>query len=271
MSFDTDIRSIEDAELIESYLFIGGTLRLALTTSNTSFDVAPDTFLPSAIARSQPTYSIEKAGSELQIIIAQDDEAANELVSLFVPSPPEAILSVAVKQHTPTGDRGFWGGFVVSSNYNDEKLVLLCRPLSDILTKTAPRRGYGRNCQHVHYDARCSLTEGAFTQSGAITAIDATATQFTVPGISAASVRWDTGTIRAQLGFEQGMIIDQTGDVFTTRYPILNLEVGEDVFLIEGCKRDATDCAAYNNAINYGGFLYTPDEQNPFEKGLDKA
>ena len=271
MSFSSDETSIQGSRPIELYAFtLGGTL-VSLTDASTEQVLTPRTYLPAAIGRNQPTYSAEKPASELTIEVAIGDENAAPLVAAFIPRPPAGLSQVAITQRQPTGDRAFWAGFVTGSNYSGGILKMLCRPLSDIISKTGPRRGFGLLCQHTLFDSRCSLNENLYDQIGTVTAISVDGLTFTVSGISAPTVRFDTGQIQLSGDFAQGMVVAYSGSDFTVRYPIPEIEIGSVVRVVEGCKRDTADCTSYGNIVNYGGYPYTPTDVNPFEKGLDKA
>jgi len=271
MTFASDETSIQDSQPVELFAFTLGTTLVSLTNADEEVTIDVRTYLPASISRGQPTYSAEKPGSELQVQIAIADPNAAAIVQAFIPRPPSGLTSLAVIQRQPTGDRGFWSGKVVSSNYNDEILTLLCRPLSDINSKVAPRRGYGMLCQHMLFDNRCKVNVLDHREIGAVTAISSDGLTFTVPGIAAPTVRYDTGQIQLEGGFAQGMIISHSGDDFTVRYPIPEIEVDSNVVIVGGCNRDTTDCIAYSNIANFGGFPYTPVDRNPFEKGVDRT
>ena len=144
MSFDGDTTSIQDSQIVELYTFTIGSTIINLTNQHVDYVDGPTTYLKSTIGREQPTYSIEKAGSELQIVLAEGDENGADLINAWRARAPSGESAVAVEQIEPTGRRSFWTGFVVSVNFNDDKVTFLCRPLSDMLSKTAPRRGWTR-------------------------------------------------------------------------------------------------------------------------------
>jgi hypothetical protein len=276
MTFDADETSIQDGQPKELYLWQLGDTRILLTNATTAEVDGLDTYLPSTITRDQPTYSIEKAGSEVTFEIALGDLNGAALVSAYISRLPEGLTQVAVKKRHPTGDEDFWSGFVVSAVYTDDKLKVLARPLSNLLSKTAPRRGYGKLCQHVFFDSRCTIQRAAHTEPGTVTSIDSTGLVFTVPGIATPEVTYLTGEIKKVGAFDRGMIVAQSGDTFSVRYPIPGIEVNDAVEIVAGCRHDTIDCTAYANVANasgtnienYGGFPWTPDI-NLFEKGLD--
>lgn len=273
MSFDGQTTSQEDSTLTELFLITIGNTEIALTNRSTETVFDGLTYLPSTIDRgSQPTYSIEKAGSEVQISLSEDDEAGAALVSAFRTRAPSGITQLAIVQQESDGStRSFWTGFIVSVSYDNNRATFLARPLSDIITKTAPRRGFGFLCQHVLFDGRCGLNETSFTHNAIVTALDSTGLIYTIPGVAAATATFVSGQLKETAGFAQGMILSRSGDDFTVRYPIPDIGVGIAVQLIEGCDHGTTDCVALGNIVNYGGFPYTPEDTNPFDKGLDKA
>lgn len=271
MSFDSDTTSLQDSQPIELYAFTLGADLVRLTNRHDDYVDGLFTYSASTVGRNQPTYSIEKAGSEMQISISEGDAAAADLINAWRSRAPSGQAAVSIVEVEPSGQRSFWTGFVVSVNFNDDVVTFLCRPLSGILSKTAPRRGFGRLCEHTLFDGRCGLVAASFTQLGTITGLTSDGLTYTIPGLVAETITWVSGYLKEATGFAEGMVIAQSGDTFTVRYPIPELQIGTSVLVVEGCDHSTTDCVAASNILNFGGFPYAPDDVNPFDKGLDKA
>ena len=271
MTYDSDERSQRAGKPIELYRFSLGTTTVLLTNSGAVQTFQSQQYLPAAITRSSPTYSPEKVGSELTIELAIGEQNAAPVADAFIRQPPAGLSRVVLFRVHPTGSVTWWRGFVVSSSEDQRTVSLLCRPFGDIVTKTAPRRGFGVLCQHVLFDGGCKLSEANFAQVVSVIAVSADRTQITVSGLSAPQVRYDGGTLSRTGGLERGLIIGEAAGVITLRYPLAGVNVGDTVEVVEGCRHDLTDCTAFANTINFGGFPYTPLGRNPFARGLDKV
>lgn len=280
MAFGDHETSKQLGRPIDLYTFtLSATNIVRLTNSLVDVTVGIDTWLSAEVSRDQPTQNDDSPGSQLEVLFGVDDPAANSFVTQWIASAPEVdrIRVLVERFHIDAGGGStpWWLGFLTSVGYEEDGNVasVLCQSLDNRFTLIGPRRNWGTVCNHKHLDQSatqptCQLNPATFTQQGTVTAIDSTGTVFTVPGIGAPTVRWDGGTFRANVGLAKRLIESQSGDDFTVRYPIPEIQVGTIVDIQEGCRRDLTDCNAYSNVPNFGGTPYTPT-RNPFTNRID--
>ena len=246
-----------------------------LTNSQVEIGSAPEVYLPCEVGHSQPRVNEDEPGSEITISFGLDDENANTFANNWISAAPEVdrIKVTITRFHSDVGGGSalFWIGFLTSVGYEEQGNVasVLCKSLDQRFTLTGPRKNWGTLCNHKLYGTECTLDNASFTQEGTVSAIDASGIVYTVPGISAPTVRWDGGTIQLKSNpLIKRLIVSQTGDDFTLRYPIPELTVGSLVEVVEGCLHDVTDCQSFSNLPNFGGTPFTPT-RNPFTNRVD--
>jgi len=275
MTFNSRETSAQNARPIELYHIVVSGTDYYFTNSELDQVYLTKEYLPASITRTQPRVSQDEPGSEVELTFATNEPVAQALTRAWVTSAPETRTSTVTiyKHHVDDTDfQTFWVGSIVSVSYREQGhiTVFLCRSLDNLFTLQGPRRNWGTLCTHQHYDRFCTLNNVTYTQSGIVTAIDSTGVVYTIPGISAPTVRWAAGELAKPLTALSRMIIAQSGDDFTLQYPIPEIAVGDTVEVIEGCLHDVADCKGFSNLLNFGGIPYTPDI-NPFTatRGLE--
>lgn len=268
MTFEAREESIQDSRPSELYDISIANTNFFFTNSEVSRVIGPRSYVPVVISRSQPRVSQDEPGSEVELTLATNEPAVQALTRAWVTASPESLSSRVLIQKNHFADSAyqpFWIGSIVAASYRNEghETVFLCRSLDNLFTLQGPRRNWGTLCTHQHYDSFCTLNSLLFVKTGVVSAIDATGTIYTVPGIAAPTVRWQSGEFRKPFTFSSRMIINQTGNDFTLQYPIPEIGVGDTIEVIEGCLHDVDDCKSFSNLLNYGGIPYTPDI-NPF-------
>lgn len=128
-----------------------------------------------------------------------------------------------------------------------------------LLDISMPRNLYAPNCQHVLYDAGCSLSRAAFTAHGTVG-----------PAPTDSFIPWDKATTQ----YAQGKIVFTSGanaglsatvksattSGLTLAYPLLAAPAQGDTFDVSfGCDHTLTICEKrFNNLQNFRGFPYIP-------------
>ncbi len=255
------------------YLIRIGSAAFGYTNHFESLSHDGETFVPVAAKRTQPTVSPSKPGAEIMLDLATDEELASPIANAWIARAPEGTSTLTIfKRHlADSADEvvTFYAGGVVGVRYskNLKTVHIKAKGLEDLLSKQGPRQTNGSSCDHQLYDINCQLNQVLHTQTALITAVDTTGLNFTIPGLAAPAATWVSGTLKLNGGFDERMIIAQSGDVFSVRYPVPGIEVGDAVDLSEGCGRNMADCVLLSNIENYGGAAYRTNN-NPFTVGL---
>jgi len=286
MPFSTQEESLESGRPIEIFEFTVGQTIYRFTSTETVINDGVNNFQPIPITRTEPKVNQDEPGSSVIIQMPTNEVNAQQFARAWVSrAPVTGDTRVRIwRHHTNDGSSQFqlfWIGYLVAVTYEDNGFLLSiqCRSLDNLFTLQGPRRNWGPLCQNQLYDRFCTLSEIAYTVTGAITAVAADGVTLTVPGLSAPTVTRVGGEIRIPGTLSTALIIAVSGDDYTIQYPDPNFEVGKTVQLVEGCDHstsNTTGCAAFpnggetsgTNIENFGGTPYTPPV-NLFTKGGD--
>lgn len=274
MSFDQFETSDSSGSAVELYLIRIGSESFAYTNYTQILEHAGDTYLPAPITRSKPTVSPSKPGAEIELFLPTDDEITSPVANAWVARAPEGLTTLTIfKRHMEDPAEEvvtFYAGDVTGTRYarNTKQVVLKSKSLDDLIAKQGPRQDNGSSCGHQLYDGQCQVNPVLFTQTAQVTAVSANGLVYTIPGLSAPTAAWKSGRMKLNGGFDERMIIDQSGDDFTIKTPVPGIQSGDLVDLSEGCARNMDACVLFANIENYGGAPYRPIE-NPFEVGLE--
>lgn len=162
---------------------------------------------------------------------------------------------------TALGAVTIFGGRVGAISINALGLDLTCTASNVLLTQNMPRRTFQATCMHTLYDAQCTLSEAAHTDTYTIGSANGIAINWEGSGPADASVyRYGKMTITSGAGAGQQLTVQaasQTGVSFG--YPLLTIPAPGDTFTIaQGCDKTIARCQALGNILNFGGFPYTP-------------
>lgn len=271
MSFSIEERSREDGQPIELYQFnLGGD---SFVYTNQEGDETYDaiTYISESISRSSVKNTIDTKENQLTITVP----STNPFARLFVTVIPGDRASITVRQvhRTDTSDEVVvvFKGFVSTVGFaqNGKAVKINCRPITSAAERPVPRHTYQGLCNHMLYDARCTLSEAVFEENADITAVSGrNITTSGLTNVGVAADYWEAGF--CQFGNEYRLIVSQTENVFKLNIPFANTVNGETLRFLPGCKhRRVTDCQTkFGNAVNYGGFPFVPTK-NPFATGLD--
>lgn len=284
MTFAALEESVQGSRNVELYEIVVGNTTFRFTNSDQSVLFSAQTFVPTPTSREQHKVDQDQPGSELVLKFPTNHPAVSALTRQWVAKAPETgeTRVRAWKGHRGDVDEEFqlfWIGYLVSSNYSNKGLIteFKCKSLDNLFTLQGPRKTWGTQCNHEHYDPECTLDPADFTQICTVTAIAADGVTYTVSGVSAPVVRFNSGEFRKQGTLSSRLIVSFTGPgTFVLQFPVPEIEVGDVVEVVEGCEHNLTDCAAFPNAAeasgtnaeNYGGTPFTPP-LNIFTKGGD--
>ncbi|WP_294538107.1 DUF2163 domain-containing protein [uncultured Rhodoblastus sp.] len=125
-----------------------------------------------------------------------------------------------------------------------------------------PRNCYQANCQHVLYDANCTVVAGTYSTTGSVGA-GSTQTQIYWPG---AIPPFQQGTITFTSGGNTGAVatIKSAGSGWLQlAYPLLYSPAAGDAFSASyGCDHTMATCQSrFNNLSQFRGFPFVPPPQ----------
>lgn len=275
MTYLADEQSVANSKPVELYRFDGTYVSYYYTSGPRDVayqapgDVAPITYKAISVERTEvKTGTHEDDGLDITVKMGAQQQVVIDYG--FSISPPNLKLTVYRVQ--PNGTVVYWTGPVNSINVDDSARASLRCPsaLGNALVGNVPNVYYQRQCNNVLGDARCKIDLAAWTQAGAISAIDATDPKnITVSTIGTLGGKLLGGELRLASG-ERRKIVSQVGTVIRVNYAFSKITVGNGCFVTAGCDHVwAGDCKTrFNNRKNFGGFMFIPPE-NPFSSGID--
>ena len=251
---------------VEAYRFTGTLQTYRYTSAESDVVIGGETFTPLTISHSAITVgSHDDDNQELEITVPRDVDIVQDY--LYTIAPPRLLLEI-LRYHEGT-DPGtdyivLWKGYVtLYTATGHEAKLRVPSTFSLCLRGEVPNIWYQTPCNHVLFDARCSLVRTDFRTTTQIAAADGL--EITVDNDGAVNHYLAGGEIVNTDTGERRIIIDNVDNVITIAYPFRNPSVDDNVELCVGCDHTLETCRdVFSNSINFGGFPYVP-LRNPFE------
>lgn len=274
MSFDSLERSQQGAGPAELYDFVTPLTTFRLTTFQSDVVYLGNTYTATTGARSNisvPDLATDQADITISI------PATHTLAKAYANGiPMRDLLVTLTRAHLPTMVVSqFWQGYASGIAF-DDTLAIFRVPsgMNDALATDVPSVVAQKLCNHVLYDARCTINPGTgYTVTTTIAAISADGRTFTlasptpaptatvISGV-ATTVPWALhGQFTHSPTNERRTITDQTSTTVVTvqaQFPNGSLHVGDLVVVLAGCDHSMPTCASakFNNGVNHGGHPY---------------
>ena len=270
MSFDQFESSANDGQPIELYEFrLGGeTFRFASTEDDITVGV--DVYAGSEVRRSPVIVGPEARSSTLSITFSSSNLLARRYVNI-VPGQKATLTIFRLHRPDPAQElRTIFKGVVKSVGFDQlgARASIVVLPLTEALSRSAPRIVFSSTCNHILYDSRCKVNSTLFRFQGTVSLVNGN--QITVPGLNANGDGWATGGYCTLSGADFRTINDHTGDVITLLQPFPSgtPTIGQAIEIFAGCDRSLETCVSkFSNEANFGGFRFVP-LRDPFGKGI---
>lgn len=272
MSFTTDEQSVQGSTPIELYAFQTMSQAWFFTSYKSDFIAAGSTYVAVPTVRS----SINATGATDENGSFTVDLPATHALPQFYASgiPPREILCTVTRYQKSSGFQMVIGqGYVGALSFKGRTASFKIASPSDAFNVQLPTVTASRNCPHVLYDSRCTISRVAFEQDTTIAFISPDRRTVTVAsmgnhadGGAPTPDQWAYGGEFVHPGTgERRVITDQTGATLTLTYRLPSqIQVGDVVNVFAGCKHTTTDCfSKFANLPNFGGFPQLP-LTNPF-------
>ena len=155
-------------------------------------------------------------------------------------------------------------GIFGSATLLDHRFQIGGVSLVDVLNQSVGK-SYGAQCPKAFGGteyAGCGVSLAANTVTGTLTSVTS-ASVFTDSARSEPADTFGAGTIQFISGPNAGLkaleIKSFAAGVITTFEPFYYLPVvGNSYSMVRGCRKRLSDCLAYSNVVNFGGFPYIP-------------
>ncbi len=155
-------------------------------------------------------------------------------------------------------------GIFGSATLLDDRFQIGGVSLVDVLNQSVGK-SYGAQCPKAFGGteyAGCGISLAANTVTGTLTGVTG-ASVFTDSARGEATDYFGAGTIQFTTGPNAGLkpleIKSFAAGVITTFEPFYYLPVVGDAYtMVRGCRKRLSDCQAYSNVVNFGGFPFIP-------------
>ena len=266
MSYDSLETSASSGAPIEVYKFTTTAETYRYTNSPEQLVVNGETYFPITIVRDKIKTGTQLEDShEVVVSIPYDEGLVQD--NAFTKSSPSVAVEIRRAHYGSdfaTESKIIWKGRIASTSTTGRTTkIKIASNFSTILRGNVPGTYYQNNCNHVLFDSRCKLLQGAFQVITFIGSISGTA--ITVDSDGNPDGDLVAGIMTLQRTNESRMIISNIADVVTIASAFSDAVVGDSVILIQGCDHSFSTCASkFSNTTNYGGHPYVPG-LNPFE------
>jgi len=185
---------------------------------------------------------------------------ADLITDLLFKTPPRKAELRIFRSHstTPTAfnSKQIWRGLVGYAGLRGPRTAVLTvqSDMSSALDTPISSLCYQTLCNHVLYDARCTVDKTSFDQATTVSSISGNVV--TVGTLSAAPDQtYKGGEIVRDSDGERRTIVDQTGTALTLMLPFRELAVTDAVTCYQGCDHLRATCnTKFSNLVNFGGF-----------------
>lgn len=274
MSYDPNESSQQGSAPVELYTITIGAATYRYTSAEDDVSEGADTFTAVNIKRDRLSTGGRDADQQFLVIELPAD---NVIVKQYINAVPGVKAEVTIERSQRPDSFSesiiLFEGRIASVAFEDQgrRAKVKVEPRINAVSRPVPRFNYQGLCNHVLYDARCSVADSdpSFRLSSAAVTAEVGNT-ITVTGAGANGDGYYTGGfVESQGGIDHRLIIDQTGEVLTLHLPFAAPTFGQDVNVYAGCDHRIATCKSkFNNVVNFGGFAYVPTK-NVFESGLD--
>lgn len=270
MSYDAFEISTESSQPVELYKFVLNGTTFAYTSSEDAVTVGSVLYAPIAISRGKVDQTRETRANIVEVTVS----SSNPIAQAYIATIPGQRTSVTILRYQrPDGATPqvvtVFSGFVSAVAFENFGMVakISILPATAALSRPVPRVCYQSQCNHVLYDARCTIDENLFRYTTIVSAVSGST--ITLPGAGALGANYfDAGRVDFPSTGDRRLVLSSSGDVLTLLLPFAQNPLGAPVNAFAGCAHDGPTCAVkFANTVNYGGFPFVPHE-NPFQTGL---
>lgn len=268
MTYTAREKSTYEGQPFECYEFVGPVGTFRHTSLPFEVTVGGNVFSPLPVTRTAIIIgSIVDSPQTMDFNIPASHPLTNAYAGRYTPD----YLNVTVYRAHYGDDlsseyKTEWQGQAVGYGVNDNWFVIQTVSIlqSKILGSTSTIY-YQYSCNNRVYDSVCKAVAADHQTLTSVTLVDNVVIDVTSQGF--ANGQLELGTMTLDRTGEQRSIVSNVDSRITVAYPFLDIVVGDNVTLTQGCDNKMTTCVnRFNNILNFTGFRFIP-ENNPMDKG----
>lgn len=268
MTYDEHEKSLEGGEPIECYRFAVGATVYRWTSSDDNVAIGSETYTPEQITREGADFGSEDDSGSIKVTVLR----SNAVAQLFVSYAPVAPIALVVYrlQHAADDMVVMFSGKAAAVTFDGSKAVLLCLPMTHVLTRNVPRLVFQGRCNWPLYSVGCGFPKDTLRHSGTVDAVDGLKVSSSTLGMHAYGY-WDFGWIEITATGERRYITGHDpadADSVFVQSAFPSLPVGTAIRVYPGCDKTEAMCSAkFNNLVRHLGFPRIPTA-NPYKTGV---
>ncbi len=190
------------------------------------------------------------------------DGADYQVDRAYFPAWPQPYVSPAV----PTGIITMFAGLTAEVDVNDTTVAITSNDYRTLLGASMPRNVYQGGCGHTLFDGACQLLASNFMRSATVTLVSNRSLFYSAAIAAPGSGTYALGRIVMTSGlnesFSRTISVWDGGGGFQLLNPLpFDVAVGDTFDAYVGCDKQQTTCAAFGNAVNFGGFPFIPSPE----------
>ena len=250
-TFDDNETSADRSRPIDLYVIATPTKTYYLTSNVADVVFGSQTY--TAITLSRGSQALDRASptNEYMIHLPITHEIVQRYAATGIPegavtvthSRLQAISGAAIQQWTGQGQSLSMDGHVAA--------IRVSSLTADTLRIQLPTVAAQRSCNHMLYDAQCTLSRAAFSLASTIVSVSGvTVVLSTTFPADAGTV----GTITHVASSQWRTVLLQSGNTLTLNVALVGVQAGDSVTIARGCDHTVATCKTdFNNVANFGG------------------
>lgn len=252
MSFDSDERSISDSAPVELYEFVLPTQTIRLTSGAESLTYAANLYTAATLSRTSVPVATQTSSTDVNVDLTLASPLTQAIITGVIPSK----ITVTIRRYQPVSATAIiiWSGYVgdvaVSGDNASLRIASLYAELLDTQVSTALLQ---RTCNHVLYDAQCTVARGA-GQATTITGTTNGGRNLTLSAVGAVTDQYfQHGEILHPITGERRTVLSQVGTAVNilAAFPT---GITNAYTLFAGCNHSIGACRdKFANVANFGG------------------
>lgn len=276
MSYDDKDKSIDDGAPINLYALIADGISFFYTDdprqqwATVTLDgvTQPVLFTSRQIDRTDIEYSASLDDDSKCSVMLPENDALSVLVNGVI--TPQDMTITVWEMHLTDPDaqpRQIYVGKVVSIETEDRQTTFAAVSLVQThMDSEIPNVTYSRTCNHKFGSAHCGYNREQTAHTG-LTVVGFGVWDIQLSGAVPSENAYVGGTVlNNRTGAEQD-VAALDGTELLTLGGFLDIAVGDPLTFFQSCAHTFDACGAYDNQINFGGFMDMP-RKNPFVQGF---
>lgn len=216
------------------------------------------------ISRSNILSTVSNDKAQVTVSVSKD----LEVINYFRDNLPYSTMTVSINEIPDTSNPNVFiprfFGEVSGCERELNIATLTCVPLSILLNTRITRRTYQSNCNNFLYRGKCGLNINDFRFISIVEEIKNNGTTLKMSRIipeggDPVLYKLKAGIINKNNEYKMILSVNESEKEINLLTRLVDLNIGDEVFLAPGCDRTSNRCKEFNNFDNFDGFEFVPN------------